>query len=167
MYSPLPSFRSIPPRVFGVFMISILGLLLTGCMESYGRLQPSQVARHQLYQGNYPPQYRYYYYGPQYRPYAVLGLEPKYDLATRGWKTLDPASETLKEMVSNMETGLYYHDPLYGSHGAFILDPSGNQIGIWYSPWGHTTVKQEDDNRVAIYLPELHRHRYYRKDMLN
>ncbi len=41
----------------------------------------------------------------------------------------------------------------YAPQGALILDPDGEQIGVWFSIWSSTTVEMKGPNQVNVYSP--------------
>jgi hypothetical protein len=46
-----------------------------------------------------------------------------------------------------------FYPPCYG-FGAHILDPKGNNIGIWYSGIWWAAIRFDVDNRIVI-MPDL------------
>ncbi|MFO7706983.1 MAG: hypothetical protein R6V84_02335 [Desulfobacterales bacterium] len=76
------------------------------------------------------PNHRYWYYVNENSPYAVVGLNAPYRLEDKLWTEVDPESKTFEKVV-----GLVKDFPVRGSftYGAYILDPQGQQIGVWYS----------------------------------
>jgi hypothetical protein len=76
------------------------------------------------------PGYRYWYYNQENNPYAVVGLGQTYRIEDINWKEVDPNSKTFEKVI-----GLVESFPVRSAfaYGAFILDPQGQQIGVWYS----------------------------------
>lgn len=76
------------------------------------------------------PDHRYWYYFLENSPYAVVGLKAPYRIEDRNWTAVDPDSKTFEKVV-----GLVQNFPVRGSFttGAYILDPQGQTIGVWFS----------------------------------
>lgn len=126
--------------------VSIL-LALTGCMGNYGRLKADPALTDAFINGSGLPDYNYYYCGRENLPYAVVGIDPKYEFEDRVWHRIETREEVYKKAA-----GIVAWNDIW-SKGAEILDPSGNLIGIWFSYYQHTTVKVGPENKVAVYNP--------------
>ena len=76
------------------------------------------------------PEYRFYYYGLENSPYAIVGIEKQYHINDPDWREVGPRSETFKKVV-----GLVRSFP-WGelvTYGRYIVDSEGRRIGVWYS----------------------------------
>ena len=99
--------------------------------------------------GPLSPDYNYYYSGAQNKPRSIIGLDKKYTLETKRWKPVSPDSGQIQAMMDAL-TG--YKGFAAANFGSVILDPGGNQIGVWYSNGGFSTpVKMVGNNVVSIY----------------
>ena len=155
--------KSLKPRKWpvrqmaaGILMIG----LLAGCAANqqargnYGRLKPSSEVNQIFQKYQVLPQYRYYISGSETKPQAIIGIDRNYTLDTRLWQAVpDLTSEQLKEWVDQM---LSFGPQLY-TFGAYILDPNGQKVGIWYSPYNYTTVAVQADNRIEVVPPSYAR----------
>ncbi len=94
--------------------------------------------------------HRYYTSGQGNVPYAIIGVQKNYELRRGLWKKVDLTTPLLRSWVSRMDN--VYGYPPYGS---VILNNNGKQIGIWYSSKQWTTVIIEENNEVAILVPEV------------
>ncbi|MBW1841758.1 MAG: hypothetical protein JRI75_08175, partial [Deltaproteobacteria bacterium] len=65
-------------------------------------------------------------------------------------KPVDLTPEQLKKWLSIL---LRDRDRPATTWGAYILDPAGKEIGVWFSRWDRTTVKMLGDNSVQVYTP--------------
>ncbi|RPJ72828.1 MAG: hypothetical protein EHM15_08320 [Desulfobacteraceae bacterium] len=76
------------------------------------------------------PDHRYWYYFLENSPYAVVGLRAPYRIEDQHWTAVDPDSKTFEKVV-----GLVQNFPVRGSFttGAYLLDPQGQTIGVWFS----------------------------------
>ena len=100
-----------------------------------------------------PEQYQYYSIGRSGMPYAIIGIAPSWQLESRFWEAVAPNSFEFAGKVR------FIWDPhsweqFDSGRGAWILDPDGNRIGIWYSMYPHTTVVvAKQRHRVTVYSP--------------
>ncbi len=95
------------------------------------------------------PNHKYYTSGVGNIPYAIIGIENKYELRQGLWQEVDITTPLLRGWISQMDN-LYGYPP----YGSLILDDNGNRLGIWYSSKQWTTVIIEENNRIAILTPE-------------
>jgi hypothetical protein len=99
------------------------------------------------------PDYNYYFSGPTSQPDFIIGIDNKYRLTSKLWKPVDLTPEMLKKWFNftRQRVGIS-QDP----YGAFIIDPNGEQVGLWYSvkDWrltGGATVGE--DNTISVTRP--------------
>ena len=130
--------------LLGLFGIVIL-TLLAGCIGNYGRLQRDAAVQQAFESHQVPTEYKYYYYGLDSRPWAVIGIEPKYELNSKMWQAAAPDTAEFKKM-----TRWIWEDYSYYKFGANILDPDGNKIGVYYSAIVGTAVKFGDDSQIMV-----------------
>ena len=93
--------------------------------------------------------HKYYISGIGDIPYAIIGIDKRYNLRKGNWKAIALTTPMLRSWVSQMDI-IYGYPP----YGAAILDNKDNQIGIWYSSKKWTTVIIDEDNQIAILTPE-------------
>ena len=93
------------------------------------------------------PDYNYYYTGRSHLPYAVIGVDKKFDLNSKFWNKIDT-----REMVADKVDGLMPTHP-YKLSVSRILDLGGKQIGIWFSYYPSTIVKFGQDSNIIVYSP--------------
>ena len=122
-------------------------LTLPACLSSYGRIKANPDLTNVFKQQQTLPDYIYYYCGRENLPYAVVGIDPRYEFQDRLWHRLET-----KAAVSKSVAGIRLWNDRW-ARGAEILDPAGNRIGIWFSYYSSTTVKVGPGNRVAVYNP--------------
>ncbi len=138
---------------FSGVVLLMLGFILSGCFKAYGNLRGNPSITLQFKEAQVPEEYRYYYNGREFMPYAVVGIRPDIRFNSRMWTPVDPKGEKFKRMLNFMYFPYHQEDPV----GSEILDPQGRQIGIWYSTYRHTAVKVEKDGSLSIlspYVPE-------------
>jgi hypothetical protein len=138
---------SISSRFFLTAEILLVSMLISGCFENYGRLKHNaEVTRaFQAYQVN--PEYKYYYYGRTNMPYAIVGIDRAYHMRSRVWREVDHDTEQFKKMIFWTWDDVF--QPFYLS-GAYITDPQGEKVGIWYSGIWYAAIRFDEDNRIVI-----------------
>ncbi|BBO69087.1 hypothetical protein DSCA_30170 [Desulfosarcina alkanivorans] len=105
-----------------------LVLTLTGCMTHYGHFSLDARVRQAFQAGSVQPEFQYYYTGRETMPYAIIGIDRGYTVPSRYWIPFSPRPDQLKAMSANI-----YREIRDLPYGAYILDPAGQTIGIWYS----------------------------------
>jgi hypothetical protein len=79
-----------------------------------------------------------------------MGINSDYNLRSRIWRAVEPATEEFKHM-----TYWIWEDFGYYPYGAYILDPEGRRIGIWYSSVWFAAVKVEDNTKTIEVMPHI------------
>ena len=127
-----------------ICMIIIVGL--SGCVGgSYGRLTRDTQITESFKNNEVPSDYRYYYYGYIDSPYVIIGVESKYDAESKMWREVDPNTDEFKNAVKWV-----WEDYDYNAYGSYILDPSGNRVGVCYTSIRTVVVKFGENNRVMV-----------------
>ena len=136
--------------LLGCFVLVLVAKVLNGCGTSnYGSLQNSPEAS-QIFENNQLiPNYTYYYSGFQRIPYGIIGIDNSYALRSSAWKPFELNPQVLNQLSYRMAQ-VYSLNP----RGAWILDPAGKRVGIWYSSRNQTKIKIEKDNQVVVVTPE-------------
>ena len=116
----------------------------------YGKLKRDREVTRIFQTYKILPEYKYYASGPENIPYAIIGVQNDYKLRPGLWKKIDLTTPLLRSWVSQMDN-IYGYPP----YGSVILDHKKNHIGIWYSSKQWTTVIIEENNEVAILVPEI------------
>jgi hypothetical protein len=136
----------------GLFLVSLMSIALVfaGCGSvTYGRLENSPEITQVFKDGKILSNHQYYVSGFQRVPYAIIAIADKYQLRPGRWQPLDMNSSTLNQMVYRMDH-VYSLIP----RGAWILDPEGHRLGVWFSSQYQTTVQREKNNQVMVASPE-------------
>jgi hypothetical protein len=120
-------------------------VLLVSCVGNYGRLQRDAEVQQAFESNQVPSGYKYYYYGYDTRPYVLFGIDPKYELNSRFWREVAPNSEEFKTM-----TRWIWEDYGYTKFGAYIFDPSGQRVGVFYSSINETTFRFMDGQIMVM-----------------
>lgn len=140
-----------PPASLLVFILLFSGALLGSCssMGLNGRLQRSPEVT-EAFKAHKPlPNYRYYHIGWENNPYAIIAVDRSYTLAGRLWTEFTPDSQELRKLTSAL-----YNNYDYYPYGAYILDPAGKRVGVWYSAIQWANVRVNDETRTVEILPD-------------
>ena len=129
----------------GAMLLS--SFLTVGCLENYGRLKHNNEVTQAFQSYQFEPDYKYYYYGRTNMPYAIVGLDRAYHMQSRVWREVDHDTDQFKKMIFWVWDD--YYVPFYLS-GAYITDPDGKKVGIWYSSIWYAAVRFEENNRIVV-----------------
>jgi len=101
--------------------------------------------------------YNYYTSGGYDRPNAILLIHKDYELDNPGnlWVSIPYVDyNQMRKWVSVISSeqdakrsGNYY--------ATYLLDQSGNKVGVWYSIEVFATVKFVDGDKILVYTPQL------------
>jgi hypothetical protein len=123
----------------------LLAALVTGCAGNYGRYKIDAGILQSFKDNQLPSDYRYFYYGLDTTPYAVVGVEKKYDAGSNLWREVEPNTEKFKYMIRWI-----WEDYGYTRFAARILDPSGKPVGVLCTSIREVTFKFSGDNRIVV-----------------
>jgi len=136
--------------LFLIIVLALMMAVLSGCSSSnHGRLQSSHEATQVFKNNQILSDHQYYSSGFQRIPYGIIGIANKYKLRSNHWKPIDLNPTLLNQLIYRME-----HVYSIAPRGAWILDPDGNRVGIWYSSRDQTMVKIENDDYVVVVPPK-------------
>ena len=133
--------RVLFPPMIGIIVLT----LIAGCAGTYGSLKRDAEVQQAFESNQVPKEYKYYYYGFDTRPYAIFGIEPKYEMNSNMWREATPDTDDFKEMVRWI-----WEDYGYYKFGADILDPQGKKVGVFYSAIRETSLKFVNDNQIMV-----------------
>jgi len=141
------------PILGSALIMALSAVLLAGC--AMGNIWGSQISKEvdrafENLQVNTDD--RFYYYGLENSPYAVVGIEKQYHINDPDWREVDPRSEAFKKVV-----GLVRYFPWHSSitYGYYIVDSEGRRIGVWYSSlMGGFRVNPETGDVIVTLIPD-------------
>lgn len=139
-----PNPRPVNGSIVAVVVAALLTLLLTGCMKNYGSFTFDDQVSQSFRNGSIQTGYRYYFAGRDNLPYAIIAIDPSYSVPSRNWVPFEPTPEQLQKMSANtMGAGEWV------ANGAYIRDPGGTVIGLWYSGLRSQSVRVDPDQRIV------------------
>lgn len=130
-------------------LCAALDIELPGLSLKYGKLERSRDVTQTFETPRILENHQYYYNGWGSVPYAIIAIDRKYKLREGLWKAVEATVPLLRGWVYQMDS-VYGYPP----YGFKILDHKGNQVGVWYSSKQWTTIVIEEDNQIAVFVPE-------------
>ncbi len=137
-------------------------LLGSGCAKKCtdcGKLEKSADVTRMFHQYEVIPEYSYYANLPDHNPpEAIAGIDRKYTVRSKYWKPVDLTGKQLEGWVNwaRRDHNMYddYWNITIDYRGSKILDPSGVQIGVYYSKLQWTILKFPEDNVIELSRPQ-------------
>jgi hypothetical protein len=138
------------------FLISSAAIALVGCAatDDRGTLQRDQELNQMILAYEILPDHNYYFSGSFERPNAILGIHKDYELVSQLWQTTQINSAQVRKWIGTIAPE-EYRGPS-GYIAAYILDPDGKKVGIWYSIQNTTSVEFLEGNKIKVNSPDLY-----------
>ena len=124
---------------------AVLLTFLIGCLQTSAQFSRNQVVNRAFRRGEAPPEFNYYYAGPESSPHAIMGVDPIYTVRSTFWVAFQPEPEKLKKMSANI-----YGQERSEPNGFNILSHDGVIIGIWFSSLHFPRVMVDQENRTIM-----------------
>ena len=134
-------------KICAAFGVLVASTVLSGCFENYGRLKHNNEVTRAFQTYQVEPDYKYYYYGRTNMPYAIVGIDRAYHMQSRVWREVDHDTEQFNKMIYWVWDDVFLP---FSLSGAYITDPSGEKVGVWYSGIWYAAVRFEENNRIVI-----------------
>ena len=84
-------------RIFSITRLLTISVIVTivisGCLENYGRVRRSTEVQKMFETGQLPSEYNYHFFGLRSHPHAVMGLEPGWTLRSKSWRKVELSVE--------------------------------------------------------------------------
>ncbi len=133
-------------RLSAAMMIWIAVFLTAhGCATGQGRVNRSLDITRAFESYQVFPNHTYYYKGQPTRPFAIVALQPDYQIHSRFWNVFDPDPQELKRLVDALYED---RDDVY-PYGAYLLDAKGRRVGLWYSSLRTVGVTVDSTQRLV------------------
>lgn len=132
-----------------VICVVIFFFIFSCASQNIGKLQSSAEITDIFENHQVLSDHAYYYSGLLGVPDAIIGIHPNYSLRTDQWRLVDINPLMLEKWIFRMQTV-----QLKRPRGAWILDPAGNRVGIWFSALLQTAVRLQQNNRIVIAPPK-------------
>jgi hypothetical protein len=129
-------------------LIGWLAFCAVGChFENVGSTKYSAEVTAAFEIFRVPADYSYYFLNQENQPFGVVGLKKGYWMEGPDWNRVDPSSPTFRKVVELVQR---FPAPGGRSKGFYILNPSGEAIGLWYSSLGAGVTIDPDTRRVML-----------------
>ena len=142
-------------RLIAVILIPTVAVILGGCAGSgnKGTLKRDRELDNQFMRYEVIPDHRYYFSGGYAKPNAILGIHKDYELVSTLWQPVMISTEQLEKWIRTIDPESY-RGPA-GYFAAYILDPTGKRVGIWYSIQSYTPIRFLEGNKIEVITPDL------------
>lgn len=134
-------------RALSFAAVLSVGALLAGCSGMYGSYKRNAEIYQSFQTNQVNGNYKYFYNGVGNQVYAIIGIEPKYQIHSKFWREVKPDTEEFKNLTNKI-----WADYGYRTYGADLLDPAGNKIGIVYTSIYEVVVKFLGDHQIEVML---------------
>jgi len=131
--------------------------ILAGCATgaNYGKLERNRDLDNMFLRYEVLPDHRYYSTGGFDAPDAILAVHTDYELDNSGdlWRgvpNVDYGQMRIWIDTIAPEQNYRYSN---GYFAAYILNPTGKRVGVWYSIEPQTTVKFLEGNKIQVRTP--------------
>ena len=124
--------------------------LVAGCSQNYGRIHWDENVTQAFENNQVDPNYNFYQYTVGRRVFAIVGLDPKLQLQSSIWRELAADTEDFK--VATSRIWYNYTKTPEDPRGAIILNPSGEDVGVYFSSIRFLSIRFEPDNQVMLLL---------------
>ncbi|MBT8361344.1 MAG: hypothetical protein HKP41_19815 [Desulfobacterales bacterium] len=150
-------------------MLLVLSLLLAisffvnGCAPctDCGAMRESHEATRIFTSEKVLPNHNYFYNGEILFPKAILAIDNSYSVQGKFWTPIDITQEQLSKWINYTRTAppdfdasaSYKYEGRF--QGAQILNPDGEQVGVWYSKLDWGVFKFPEENVILVYPPSV------------
>ena len=123
-----------------------------GCtMSNYGKLKSAPEVKQSFETYQVLPNHKYYFRGVKSRPTVIVGINESYELNLKLWVPVDPNSEDFRIIIDRVSLqGMGRAVEPWGSR---ILDPAGNDVGVWYSALSNAAVQINENRQITNLQP--------------
>ena len=125
-------------------------LFAAGCSQNFGRIRWDENVTRAFEANQVEPAYHFYQYTVGMRVFAIVGLDPELELDSNIWRELSSDTEEFKVATSRIWYD-YAVSPIE-PRGAIIRNPSGEDVGVYYSSIRFVSIKFKPNNRVMVML---------------
>ena len=135
-----------------VILFSMILIALGGCtMSNFGKLKSDPEVKQSFETYQILPNHKYYYRGAKSRPTVIVGINENYELNLKLWVPVDPQSEDFRTIIDRVS--LQGMGRAVEPWGFRILDPAGNDVGVWYSVLSNAAVKINENRQITNLQP--------------
>ncbi len=136
-----------------IFMFStglLILLFIAGCSQNFGRIHWDENVTQAFQNNQVAPDYNFYQYTVGMRVFAIVGLDPELELQSNIWRELSSDPEDFSLATSRIWSN--YTQLPDDPRGAIIRNPSGEDVGVYFSSIRFVSIKFQPNNRVMVML---------------
>jgi hypothetical protein len=78
---------------------------------------------------------------------SIVGIDRAIHMQSRVWREVDYDTEQFNKMIYGVWDDVFLP---FSLRGAYIADPRGKNVGVWYSGIWYAAVRFEENNRIVI-----------------
>jgi len=140
-------------RIFiAVIFFAMILIPLGGCsLSNYGKLKSNPEVKQSFETYQILPNHKYYYRGVKSKPTVIVGINENYELNSKLWVQIDPKSEDFRTIIERVS--LQGMGRAVEPWGFRILDPAGNDVGVWYSALSNAVVQINENRQITNLQP--------------
>jgi hypothetical protein len=144
------------PSLTIMILLTLFSFALVNCAASgsRGTLQSDMELNRMILAYKVLPDHNYYHSGSFDRPNAILGIHKDYHLVSQLWKPVQVGSAQLAKWIQSIGPEKYKGQTGYVA--AYILNPEGRKVGLWYSIMKNTEVEFLEGNKIKVNSPDLY-----------
>jgi len=140
-------------RLYLTVLLSAMLFVVVGACSAgkYGRLTSDQETTKNFESYQILPDHKYYYWGTYSKPVILVGINESYELNSKMWVEIDPNSKDFRRVIDVIS--LQGQSGPVNPWGFRILDPSGADVGVWYSAIRAAAVQINENNQIVKLAP--------------
>lgn len=132
--------------------LCIISFFISACAVQERKLEMSREVNDIFESGKIVTEYNYYYSGSESQPRAIVATSKDISFKQGLWNAVAPTEKLLERWNLHIDNR-YRESNFY--YGAYILDPKGKRVGLWYSyDTQPTIIWSEEGKKVTIYTPD-------------
>ena len=125
-------------------------LFAAGCSQNFGRIRWDENVTRAFEANQVEPAYHFYQYTVGMRVFAIVGLDPELELQSNIWRELSSDTEDFSLATSRIWSN--YTQLPDDPRGAIIRNPSGEDVGVYFSSIRFVSINFRPENRVVLVL---------------
>jgi hypothetical protein len=135
-----------------LFAALVILTALGGCFApNYGQLKSNPEVTQAFNSYQILPNHKYFYRGSYSSPLVMVAIKENYELSSRLWVQIDPKSKDFRALIDKIS--LQGMGSTTNPWGFDILDPAGNQVGVWYSAIRGAAVEINSNKQIVNLSP--------------
>lgn len=144
-----------------ILLLFLLASVTGGCAKCMdcGQMRHSVEVKKSVTSATIIPEYNYYtYWEGGFAPLAILGLEKQFTIKSSFWKPTVLEQSEFRRWSTEYNTAWGQYDDMKKINmkykGYVVSDPSGQQVGIYYSVYEWMIFKFLPDNVIQVSRPQ-------------